>query len=48
GEIVKIYKNTTTLSDESLPSGKPAIYVVEVNGGYCDKHGIEAGDMVEF
>ncbi|MGC9331289.1 MAG: DUF192 domain-containing protein [Bacteroidales bacterium] len=48
GEIVKIFKNTKTLSDESLPSGKPAIYVVEVNAGYCDEHGIEAGDKVEF
>ncbi|MEA3447980.1 MAG: DUF192 domain-containing protein [Bacteroidota bacterium] len=48
GEIVKIYENTKTRSDKSLPSGKPAIYVVEVNGGYCDEHGIEAGDMVEF
>ncbi|MFO7880838.1 MAG: DUF192 domain-containing protein [Bacteroidota bacterium] len=47
-EIVKIYKNTETLSDRSLPSGKASIYVVEVNAGYCDEHGIEEGDLVDF
>ena len=48
GEIVKIYENTQTRSDKSLPSEKPAIYVVEVNGGYCKAHGIESGDIVDF
>ncbi len=36
-EIVKIYKNTTPFSENSLPSGKPATYVVEVAGGYTDR-----------
>ncbi len=48
GEIVSIYKNTETQSDKSMPSDKPAIYVVEVNAGYCDSLGIEIGDYVEF
>lgn len=45
-EIVKIYKNTEPYSEKSLPSGKPSIYVVEVNGGYTDKYGIKEGDKI--
>lgn len=48
GKIVKIYKNAPTQSDASMPSEKPAMYVVEVNGGYCDSHGVEVGNIVEF
>ena len=44
--IVKIHKNTHTLSEESYPSGAPAIYVVEVNAGYCDKFGIKENDKI--
>jgi uncharacterized membrane protein (UPF0127 family) len=47
-EIVDIYKHTKVKSDLSMPSSDPALYVVEVNAGYCDKHGIEEGDLVEF
>ncbi len=47
-EIVKIFKNTIPFSEKSLPSEKPAIYVVEVNGGYCDKYGIKEGDIIRF
>jgi uncharacterized membrane protein (UPF0127 family) len=45
-EIVKIYKNTVPYSEKSLPSEKPSLYVVEVNGGYTDKHGIKEGDKI--
>ncbi|MEW6506481.1 MAG: DUF192 domain-containing protein [Bacteroidota bacterium] len=45
-EIVKIYKNTVPYSEKSLPSGKPSLYVVEVNSGYTDKHGIKEGDKI--
>lgn len=47
-EIVKIFKNTIPFSEKSLPSEKPAKYVVEVNGGYCDKYGIKEGDIIRF
>lgn len=47
-EIVKIHKNATPRSTTSLPSGKKAIYVVEVNGGYTDKFGINEGDRIDF
>lgn len=46
--IVSIARNTTPFSEENLPSAKPAQYVLEVNGGFCERHGITAGDRVEF
>ena len=45
-EIVKIHKSTETLSENSYPSGKPAIYVVEVVAGYTEKFGITEGDKI--
>jgi uncharacterized protein len=47
-QIIKIYKNTTPLSEESLPSGKPALYVVEVIGGFTNKFNIKEGDYIDF
>ncbi len=45
-EIVHIAKNAKPYSEKSLPSIKPAQYVVEVNAGYCDKIGIKEGDKI--
>jgi len=45
-EIVTIQKNTTPLSEQSYPSSKPALYVLEVNAGFCDRHNIKLGDKV--
>lgn len=45
-EIVHIAKNAKPYDDKSLPSVKPAQYVVEVNAGYCDKIGIKEGDKI--
>lgn len=45
-EIVKIQKNAVPYSEKSLPSVKPAQFVVEVNAGYCDKLGIGEGDKI--
>ncbi|MEW6196329.1 MAG: DUF192 domain-containing protein [Bacteroidota bacterium] len=45
-EIVTIYKNTKPYSEESLPSSKPAQYVVEVIAGYTDQFGIKEGDKI--
>ncbi len=45
-EIVTIVKNAKPYDDKSLPSIKPARYVVEVNAGYCDKFGIKEGDKI--
>ncbi len=45
-EIVTIIKNAKPFDDTSLPSVKPAQYVVEVNAGYTDKLGIKEGDKI--
>ncbi|WP_232516208.1 DUF192 domain-containing protein [Chitinophaga caeni] len=47
-EIVSIQKYATPLSEDGLPSYKPAMYVVEVVGGFCDKYHITYGDRVAF
>lgn len=47
-QIVKIHKNTEPFSEKSLPSLKPAIYVVEVNAGFTDKYKIKEGDLIEW
>jgi uncharacterized membrane protein (UPF0127 family) len=45
-EIVTIHKNTTPLSQQSYPSSKQALYVLEVNAGFCGRHNIKEGDKV--
>lgn len=47
-QIVKIHKNTKPFSEESLPSLKPAIYVVEVNAGFTDKFKIAEGNTIDW
>jgi len=46
--IVSITRNTTPFSEEHLPSGKPAQFVLEVNGGFCERHRVFEGNQVEF
>ena len=46
--IVSIQKNTTPLSEKSLPSDSDAQYVIEVNAGFADRYGLKAGDKVDF
>jgi len=45
-EIVTIHKNTTPLSEQSYPSSEPAIYVLEVNAGFCDRHNVKLSDKI--
>jgi len=47
-EIVSIQKYTQPFSEVSLPSKAPAMYVVEVNAGYCENKGIIAGFRITF
>lgn len=46
--IVDIYKNATPLSEYVYTSKSPSKYVIELNGGYCDTHGIKIGDNVSI
>jgi len=45
-EIVTIHKNTEVLSAQSYPSSSPAIYVLEVNGGFTGRQNIKLGDKI--
>lgn len=47
-EIVTIQRNAQPYSDKSLPSTKPAQYVIEVISGYTEKYNINEGDKVIF
>lgn len=47
-QIVSIYKNAPALSLDSRPSTAPAMYVLEVNAGICDKLNIKEGDFISF
>ncbi len=46
--IVSIQKNTIPLSRQDLPSDGDAQYVIEVNAGFSDLHGLMPGDKVDF
>ena len=46
--VVKIWENTTPLSEISIPSEKPAQYVLEVNAGFCARYGITKSAWMVF
>jgi len=46
-KVVSIAKNARPYDETALPSEKPAMYVLEINGGLADKWGIDKGDRVE-
>jgi uncharacterized membrane protein (UPF0127 family) len=47
-KIVSIQKNAKPLSEENLPSGKPAMHVLEILGGTSDALHFSAGNKVEL
>ena len=47
-EIIRIHRSATPYSEESLPSGSPAKYVLEINGGVCERQGILEGDRIDW
>lgn len=46
--IVTIHAQTRPLKEWSYASTEPALYVVEVNGGFCSRHHIGVGDKIDF
>lgn len=46
GKVVSIIKDADPLDESSLPSEGPAMYVLELNGGSCDKWNIEVNDSI--
>lgn len=46
--IIGIVANATPMSDRSLSVPGASLYVLEVNGGFCARHKITAGDRVQF
>ncbi|MBA4251903.1 MAG: hypothetical protein C0425_10720 [Chlorobiaceae bacterium] len=47
-EIVTIHKRTQPLSENSYAADAPAIYVVEVVGGFTDANNIQVGDKIKW
>ncbi|MBN1213559.1 MAG: DUF192 domain-containing protein [candidate division Zixibacteria bacterium] len=47
-DIVTIRKNTVPLTENSYFSTGPAIYVIEVNAGFADRHGVRVGDRISW
>jgi len=48
GTIESIAKYCVPKSDRTIPSNGPATFVLEVIEGFCDIHGVEVGDRIEF
>jgi len=46
GFVVGIEENTTTMSDTTFSVPCASTYVVEVNAGFCRRHGIRAGQKI--
>jgi uncharacterized protein len=47
-KILGIVENATPLSENSLGPDGDSQYVLEVNGGFCKRHGVKAGDSLKF
>jgi uncharacterized membrane protein (UPF0127 family) len=46
GKILTIQPNTKPFSEDQVPSYVPSQFVVEVNAGFCKRHGISEGDWI--
>ena len=47
-KIAGIAENTKPFSEDRITVEKPTKYVLEVNAGFCKKHGIQPGDTVIY
>ncbi len=48
GVVVGIVANATPYSERPVGPDASALYVLEVNGGFCARHGVRAGDKLSF
>ncbi|MBF6568185.1 MAG: DUF192 domain-containing protein [Candidatus Binataceae bacterium] len=48
GKVVGIVRNAQPYSEQPVGPGKAAQYVLEVNGGFCQRHGVDKGDFLRF
>jgi len=48
GSIVGIVENAEPLTDTARAVGKPSMFVLEVNGGYAQRHGVREGQRVRL
>lgn len=48
GVIVGIEENVPTMNDSTYAVPCPSSYVIEVNAGYCRRHGIVAGQKIQL
>jgi len=46
--VVGIVANATPYSERPIGPDTPALYVLEVNGGFCARHGVHNGDRMSF
>ncbi len=46
--IVGIVRRARPDNDDPLSVGRPSRYVIEVEGGFCDRVGLREGDRLEF
>ncbi len=47
-KVVGIVKDAVPFTTTSRSVGKPSRYVLEVNAGFSEKHGVKAGDQTTF
>ena len=48
GVVIGIVANAPPYSEKPVGPDAPALYVLEVNGGFCARHGVRAGDKMNF
>ena len=48
GAVVGIVANATPYSEKPVGPDAPALYVLEVNGGFCARHDVRVGDKMSF
>jgi uncharacterized protein len=48
GKIIGMVRNAAPFSETIDAVDGDSQYVLEVNGGFCDRHGVKAGDTLRF